>query len=361
MKPSAVVLGVPLDPVTMPQAVDRIGELIASGRRHRCIHQVSTVNVDFIVNALEDPAILAVLQDNSLNLADGAPVVWASRWLGTPLPARVAGADLVPALAEASAERGWRIHLFGGAEGVAERSRDLLVERYPGASISAEMGPRVGADGRVDDHVVESIARRDVDVLCVALGNPKQERFIATHGADLGCPVQIGIGGSLDMLLGVRRRAPEWIQDLGVEWVYRAAQEPGRLGRRYAHDLKVFLPHIVRYVRAVRASGDDGRLGVAVVGGRARVVEMYAVDAERTWNDLVPTDLDVVEIDLGGERSFDPVSHGRLIRLIRSSAREGVEIVLSAVSPAADRTLSAAGTRDLVERAVERRDPGHNV
>lgn len=359
MKPAAVVLGVPLDAVTMSEALDRIGSLVTSGRRQGRIHQVSTVNVDFLVNALEDPEVLALLQDNSLNLADGAPVVWASRWLATPVPERVTGADLVPALAAASVERGWRIHLFGGADGVAERACQLLIDRHPDALITAEAGPRVGSDGRVDADVVASIAEREIDVLCVALGNPKQERFIAAHGADLGCPVQIGIGGSLDMLLGVRRRAPRWIQRLGVEWIFRAAQEPGRLGRRYGHDLRIFVPRIVRYVSALRPHRHGAQLGVAVAGRRARVVAMHAVDAERTWSEFDPSDLEVVEIDLGGGRPIEPLSHGRLIQLIRTSVRSGVPVRLSSLSPEAASTLSTAGTRALLDRATGTGDARH--
>lgn len=351
MKPAAVVLGVPLDAVTMSETLDRIGELISSGRRNRRIHQVSTVNVDFLVNALEDPEILDVLQDNSLNLADGAPVVWAARWLGTPLPERVAGADLVPALAAASAARGWRIHLFGGAEGVADRACRLLLDRCPGASITAEAGPRVGADGSVDGEVIASIAAREIDVLCVALGNPKQERFIAMHGADLGCPVQIGVGGSLDMLLGVRRRAPKWIQQLGLEWIFRAAQEPGRLGRRYGHDLRIFVPRIIGYIYALRRHRHGARLGVEVTDRRAHVSEMGAADPDLSWDAFAPSDLEAVEIDLRGRRPLAPASHGRLIQLIRSSAQADVPVSLSRLSPEAADMLSSAGTRALVERA----------
>lgn len=359
MRPAAVVLGVPLDALTMSEALDRIGELVASGRRTGRIHQVSTVNVDFLVNALEDQSVLALLQDNSLNLADGAPVVWASRWLGTPVPERVAGADLVPALAAASAERGWRIHLFGGAEGVADRACRVLLDRHPGAVITAEAGPHVGADGSIDDGVVASIASREIDVLCVALGNPKQERFIGAHGSELGCPVQIGVGGSLDMLLGVRRRAPRWMQRIGIEWIFRAAQEPGRLGRRYAHDLRIFLPRIVRYVYALAPSRKGIQLGVSVIGRRAVVAEMDSGDAARTWSELRVSGLETVDIDIGGDRPLEPVSHGRLIQLIRRARRSGVSVRLSSIAPPVESTLSTAGTWALLQRAAEVDDTRH--
>jgi len=241
---------------------------------------------------------------------------------------------------------------------VAERACRMLIERHPGARITAEAGPRVGSDGRVDEKVVASIAEREIDVLCVALGNPKQERFIAAHGAELGCPVQIGIGGSLDMLLGVRRRAPGWIQRLGVEWVFRAAQEPGRLGRRYAHDLRIFVPRIVRYVTALRPYRRGAHLGVTVAGRRA-VVAISAVDAERTWSDVDPTDLEVVDIDLGGDLSLEPVSHGRLVQLIRVCAGAGVPVRVSRLSATVESMLSTAGTRTFLARATGSGDARH--
>ena len=218
---------------------------------------MTTVNVDFLVNAIDDPDVMSLLQQADLNLADGMPLLWASRLLRTPLPERVAGADLVPRLAEASATRGWKIHLFGAGPGVAQRARDTMLEAHPDGRITADSGP-ASVDvrrSRIDD-VVEAIRAVDPDVLCVALGNPKQERFIATYRNHLECPVMIGIGGSLDMLIGDKQRAPQWAQRVGAEWLFRAAQEPKRLGRRYAHDITVFGPHLATYVRDVRGYRD---------------------------------------------------------------------------------------------------------
>ena len=128
-----VLFGVPVDGYTNDETLDRLGHLIDDGRRHGRAHQVATVNVDFLVNAITDRTVLDLLQNSALNLADGMPLVWASRLLGTPLPERVAGADLVPALARASAGRGWRIHLFGAAAGVAERARSTMLHEHPSA------------------------------------------------------------------------------------------------------------------------------------------------------------------------------------------------------------------------------------
>ena len=234
MRAPAVIFGVPIDDLTMATTIERIAELVIDGRRHGRSHQIATVNVDFLVNALAEPELKRLLQDTSLNLPDGMPIVWASSLVGTPLTERVAGADLVPELARESAKHDWRIHLFGGAPGVADRARSVLNERHPGARITADAGPVVRDVTEVDDSTIDRIRDYDPDILCVAFGNPKQERFIAAHRDRLGCPVMIGIGGSLDMLVGDKRRAPEWAQRTGVEWVYRALQEPGRLGGRYS-------------------------------------------------------------------------------------------------------------------------------
>ena len=206
--PHAVLLGVPIDGYTMTQTLDRVAELVIAGRARNRTHQISTVNVDFLVNAIDDPAVMAILQQSDVNLADGMPLVWAARLLGLELPERVAGADLVPALAKLSAERRIRVHLFGAAPGVADRARLRMLEGCPNASITADAGPSSIDPSIVQPEVIDSIGAAAPDILCVALGNPKQELFIDTYRDLLPCPVMIGVGGSLDMVVGDKKRAP---------------------------------------------------------------------------------------------------------------------------------------------------------
>jgi N-acetylglucosaminyldiphosphoundecaprenol N-acetyl-beta-D-mannosaminyltransferase len=236
----------------MSEAIDEIATLVTDGRRYRRQHSVATVNVDFLVNAHRDPDVRALLHNTTLNIADGLPVVWGSKLARLPIRERVAGADLVPNLVAEATIRDWRIHFFGSAPGVAERAVELLRERHPGVSLSGSSGPLMKDVALIDDDVLADIEECDPDILCVALGNPKQERFIATHGARLGTPVMIGIGGSLDLLVGDKRRAPSWAQRIGAEWIFRAAQEPARLGRRYARDAVVFLPMLAAYLLRLR-------------------------------------------------------------------------------------------------------------
>jgi N-acetylglucosaminyldiphosphoundecaprenol N-acetyl-beta-D-mannosaminyltransferase len=270
------VLGIPIDRVTMADAVAEIERLVALGRQRHTTHQVVTVNADFVVNALDDPQVHGVLRDADLAIADGMPVVWGARGVGLPVPSRVTGADLVPALAAHSAETGLRIHFYGSDETVAERAAALLVERAPGARITADSGEVIKDPHHPPDRVLAAIAAVDADVLCVALGNPKQERFIAATRDRLRTPVMIGVGGTLDLLVGVRRRAPRLVQRIGLEWVYRAVQEPGRLGPRYARDIVVLGPTLARHVLAVRRATRHG-LDVAV--GDEDVVDLGPAEA----------------------------------------------------------------------------------
>lgn len=261
-RPPALLFGVPIADLTLDETVDLIGDLIAAGRSRGRTSQIATVNVDFLVNALEDEGLREILQSADLCLADGVPIVWATKLLGMPVRQRVAGSDLVPLLGAASAARGWRVHFFGSSHDVAARARAVFKDRYPGARVSIDAGPVVTTPEVVDHGILDSLTAVDADVLCIALGNPKQEKFINAYRSSLGSPVLIGVGGSLDMLVGHRRRAPTWIQRLGLEWVVRALQEPRRLGRRYAHDIRVFGPLFCREYLATRRR--RGRSGVTI-------------------------------------------------------------------------------------------------
>jgi N-acetylglucosaminyldiphosphoundecaprenol N-acetyl-beta-D-mannosaminyltransferase len=252
-RPPALLFGVPIADLDMTETIALIGELVEDGRSFGRTHQIATTNVDFLVNALDDPALRGILQRADVCLADGMPVVWGASLLGMPIRERVAGADLLPQLVEASVTTGWKVHVFGSSPSAAGRAASLFADRYPRAAVTLEPGPHIPDPTSVDEAVLEAIAAVDADILCVALGNPKPERFIDAHRHRLGVPVMIGVGGSLDFLVGERRRAPTWMQRSGTEWVARLAQEPRRLGRRYAHDIRVFGPRLAREFREVRA------------------------------------------------------------------------------------------------------------
>jgi N-acetylglucosaminyldiphosphoundecaprenol N-acetyl-beta-D-mannosaminyltransferase len=326
-RPPALLFGVPIDDLTMDETVAAIGELVADGRRNGRTHQVATVNVDFLVNALADDGVHQLLQNADVCLADGAPVVWGARAARMKLRERVAGADLVPALAKHSAGAGWRIHLFGSAPGTAERAAELLTARYPWAHVTGDSGPFIKDAGQVDEDLLASLAAADPDILCVALGNPKQEKFIQAYRGRLGAPVMIGIGGTLDFIVGGRRRAPQWMQRAGLEWVVRLAQEPGRLGRRYAHDAVVFFPLLARYRRLTRRYRTDAdSLWYGVARNDVLVtVKTGGNEAGEQWQQAVnaAARAATVRIDLGLSSHLSMRSVCELVGLVRVARRAG--------------------------------------
>ncbi len=239
---SIAVMGLPLANVTADEAVEQIEKLILSGGTH----QVATANLDFWLNSLRDVHLHRIIASCSLVLPDGMPLVWISRLFGSPLKERVSGADLVPQLAQLSARKGYRIFLLGGREGVAARAAQKMEEMYPGVNIVGHYAPPL-ADLQRMDHgdTLQRIRAAKPDILMVAFGNPKQEKWIRMHSKRSGVPVSIGIGGSLDMLVGDVQRAPRWMQRSGLEWLGRCVQEPARLLPRYARNfgaLAVKLP-----------------------------------------------------------------------------------------------------------------------
>jgi N-acetylglucosaminyldiphosphoundecaprenol N-acetyl-beta-D-mannosaminyltransferase len=230
---SVAVMGLPLANVTVDEAVDEIERLILSGGTH----QVATANLDFWLNSLNDAHLHRIIAGCSLVLPDGMPLVWISRLLGSPLKERVSGVDMVPRLAELSARKGYGIYLLGGKPGVAERASHVLQQAYPGVNIVGHHAPPLADLERMDHgDTLERIRAAKPDILLVAFGNPKQEKWIRMHARRLGVPVSMGIGGSMDILVGNVRRAPGWMQRTGMEWLGRCVQEPTRLLPRYGRN-----------------------------------------------------------------------------------------------------------------------------
>jgi len=237
------VLGVPFDSVTIPGAIQRIDAMIASRRPH----YVVTANVDFLVQAHRDVELRRILLDAHLVLCDGTPLLWATRWLGNPLPERVAGSDLAPALLQSAAAKGQRIFLLGAADGVAAAAAERLQQQYPLLQVVGHYAPPFSTLLEMNhEEIVRRVKAAKPDILLVSFGCPKQEKWIAMHHRTLGVPVAIGVGATLDFLAGQKKRAPTWMRRSGTEWLYRLAQEPRRLYRRYANDLAYFVPLLTR-------------------------------------------------------------------------------------------------------------------
>jgi N-acetylglucosaminyldiphosphoundecaprenol N-acetyl-beta-D-mannosaminyltransferase len=225
--------GVLIDQLDLPSAVRRIRGFLDAGGTH----QVVTVNLDFISIAQRDPVFRATINEADLAVADGMPLVWVSRLRGRPLAQRVAGVDLVDQSCQLAAELGRRVFLLGAAPGVAEAAGRTMEARYPGLRVADVYAPPFGPIPRAeDDHIVRRIEQAAPDFLFVALGAPRQDLWIRAHHGRLHVPVAMGVGCVLDLLAGVVRRAPGWMQGTGLEWSYRLVQEPRRLWRRYILD-----------------------------------------------------------------------------------------------------------------------------
>ncbi|HVS52168.1 MAG TPA: WecB/TagA/CpsF family glycosyltransferase, partial [Opitutaceae bacterium] len=233
------LLGVPFDNVTIAEALARIDAMIAA----RIPRYVVTANVDFLVQAQHDVELRRILLEAELVLCDGTPLLWASRWLGNPLPERVAGSDLAPSLLANAARRGHRVFLLGAGPGIAAEAAARLQRQYPALNLVGHYAPPFAALLEMDHaEIARRVCAAQPDILLVSFGCPKQEKWIAMHFRSLGVPVSIGVGATIDFLAGRVRRAPGWMRRSGTEWLFRLALEPRRLFRRYARDIFVFLP-----------------------------------------------------------------------------------------------------------------------
>jgi len=229
------VLGVWIDALTMPEVVERAHRAIDDGRRLA----ISVVNVAKLVNLRKDPLLRESVEAGDLILADGAPVVWLSRLKRKPLPERVAGIDLMFELFALADKHHLRVFLLGAKREVLETVQRLALERYPGLTIA---GTQDGYFEELEEERVAELVRDSrAHILFVAMSSPKKERFMKKWSDTMNVPVTHGVGGSFDVMAGVTRRAPVWMQRCGLEWFYRVCQEPRRMWKRYLVTNTVFL------------------------------------------------------------------------------------------------------------------------
>jgi N-acetylglucosaminyldiphosphoundecaprenol N-acetyl-beta-D-mannosaminyltransferase len=240
------ILGMEIDAISMPQAVSKVLGWIEE-KDHWCCRYIVTPNVNHTVKFQENEQFRQAYAGASLVLADGKPVVLASRLLGRPLPQTVPGSDLVPALFEAcQAREGLRVFFLGAASGVAERAALRVQTRWAGIKVVGQDSPAFGFEKNESENrkILQLIRDSVPDILVVGLGAPKQELWVYQHIDEINAKVALCVGATIDFLAGEKVRAPMWLRNLGLEWLHRMLTEPRRLFWRYARDAWIF-PRLV--------------------------------------------------------------------------------------------------------------------
>lgn len=227
-----------IDNLTMAETLHEIDKLI---QKENCSYVV-TPNVDHIVRLEKDEELQKVYKNASLILTDGKPLIWISKWYKTPIKEKISGSDLFPRVCQLAANKNYTMYLLGAAEGVADTAARNLMKKYPGLNIVGTYSPPFGFEKNEQEMNKIKTQIQDVhpDILIVGLGCPKQEKFMYYHCKELGVPISFGLGASIDFEAGNIKRAPKWMSNHGLEWLYRFSKEPKRLFKRYfVDDLKI--------------------------------------------------------------------------------------------------------------------------
>lgn len=227
-----------IDNLTMDETLDAIDSLI---KEDNCSYVV-TPNVDHIVQLEKDEELKRVYENASLILTDGKPLIWISNWYKTPIKEKISGSDLFPRVCDLAAKKGYTMYLLGAAEGVADKAAKNLMDKYKGLNIVGTYSPPFGFEkDKVELKKIErQIQEVHPDILIVGLGCPKQEKYMYHHCKELDVPISFGLGASIDFEAGNIKRAPRWMSEHGLEWLYRITQDPKRLAKRYlVDDMKI--------------------------------------------------------------------------------------------------------------------------
>ncbi len=247
MQSKITILDVNVDIVTMNNAIERIESFILAGHSRF----IATANAEMVMLAQTDNELRDILNTADLVVPDGAGVVWAGRYLGAEVPERVAGYDLTQKLLERAARSGYTVFLLGAGPGIVNKAKNEAERKFPGIQI---VGTQDGFFSPMDEpKIIEAIRSLQPDILLVALGVPKQEKWIYLNKNYLKVPVSIGVGGTFDVMAGTVRRAPLWMQKIHLEWFFRFLMQPSRFMRILR------LPQFVIKVLAVKKVRQNNR------------------------------------------------------------------------------------------------------
>ena len=228
-----------VDNLTMQETLQEIEKIIKKNDSS----YVVTPNVDHIVQLEKNQELRDVYANASLILTDGKPLIWISKLYGTPIKEKISGSDLFPLLCKLAAEKNYTMFFLGAAEDVARTAADNLIRKFPGLKVVGTYSPPFGfeKDEMEMNKIKSMINKTKPDILIVGLGCPKQELFMYHHCKELNVPISFGLGASLDFEAGNVKRAPKWMANNGLEWLYRITQDPKRMAKRYlVDDLKIF-------------------------------------------------------------------------------------------------------------------------
>ncbi|MBR5406844.1 MAG: WecB/TagA/CpsF family glycosyltransferase [Lachnospiraceae bacterium] len=232
-------LNTEIDNLTMDEALERIDGYIKEDKSKFVV----TANVDHIVQLEKGGELTKAYKHADMILTDGQPLIWISRLYKIPIREKISGSDLFPRLCDMAARKGYRMYFLGAEEGVAAKAAGNLKKRFYGLQVVGTYSPPKGFEN--DEAEKEKINRQIKEaaphILIIGLGTPKQELFMFHNKDELGVPVSLGLGASLDFEAGTLKRAPRWMSSSGLEWFYRLLQDPGRLAKRYlVDDMKIW-------------------------------------------------------------------------------------------------------------------------
>lgn len=231
-------LNTEIDNLSMQETLQEIDRIIQEERGA----YVVTPNVDHIVQLETNGDLQKAYQNARLRITDGKPLIWISKLYKTPIKEKISGSDLFPLLCGLAAQKGYRMFFLGAAEGIAAKAAENLQRRYPGLQVTGTYSPPIGFENDSNEmiKIEEMVRTANPHILIVGLGCPKQEMFMYRNSEKLGVPISLGLGASFDFEAGNIRRAPKWMADRGLEWLFRITQDPRRLFKRYmVDDMKI--------------------------------------------------------------------------------------------------------------------------
>jgi N-acetylglucosaminyldiphosphoundecaprenol N-acetyl-beta-D-mannosaminyltransferase len=351
MRTTVAIFGIPIDNLDSTQTLVRLEEFIQTGR----FHQVATANTDFLIQAHNDPELRVILCQADLVVPDGMPVVLASRFLRNGLKERVTGADLVPRLAEIAAAKKYRIFMLGARPEVALMAKEALEHKYPSIQIVGCISPPNTHIIEMDNEaLLERIHAASPDILLVAFGNPKQEKWIHMHRHRLRVPVCIGVGGTFDFLAGAAERAPLWMQRYSLEWLHRVLHEPRRLWKRYARDIYSFSRFLAIHLWTMRSSGKNEKTQIF----QAHTGEFTVLSLVGSVNNsilpefqrLASAALEIRKhliLDFQSASDIDSAFIGTLINLSKRGRYSGCDIRITGLSERIQRALEISSMQHI--------------